>query len=237
MPTPHNSAQKGEIADIVLMPGDPARAAMIAETYLDNVKIVSRVRGNNCYTGTYKGRPVSVMASGMGMPSLGIYTYELFSEYDVKRIIRVGTAGSYVPDLRVKDVFVADSAYSESSFAEVMNGYKDDVTYASKEVCQKLISAAANMGIEAQVGRIHSADVFYRQGDGSYKQDVVENHGCSCVEMESFALFHIAASLGKEAGCVCTISDSFVAPEIMSPEERQNTLHNMIRIALESCLL
>lgn len=237
MSTPHNNAEKGQIAKIVLMPGDPARAAMIANTYLENVEIVSSVRSNNCYTGYYKGKRISVMASGMGMPSLGIYTYELFKEYDVDTIIRIGTAGGYIPELQLNDVFVADSAYSESSFAKTQSGYEGDVTYPTASVNAHIIEAASALNTPVRQGCIHSSDVFYREGDGSYRKDLVENHKCECVEMESFALFHNAAVCGKKAACIITISDSFVNEGILTPEERQNSLHNMIKIGLETCVL
>ena len=236
MSTPHNAAEKGQIADIVLMPGDPARAGMIAREYLENVAIVSSVRGNNCYTGYYKGKRVSVMASGMGQPSLGIYAYELFTEYEVKSIIRVGTAGSYIPELKVNQVFVAESAFSESSFAHTMSGYERHITYPCEDLNRRILSAAASLQTPVRMGRIHSSDCFYRVTGPGYMTDLVENQKCECVEMESFALFHIAAVLGKEAACLTTISDSFVAPEILTPEQRQNSLHTMIRIALEACV-
>ena len=235
MPTPHNAALKGQIADCVLMPGDPARAKMIADTYLEKVETVSQVRGNGCYTGYYKGHRISVMASGMGMPSLGIYSYELYKEYDVKRIIRVGTAGSYVKELGLMDVFLADSAYSESSFALTQSGYTGNITYPSAAFNEDIKKTAEEQHLPLHIGRLHSSDVFYREGDGSYMDEIVNKYGCQCVEMESFALFHNAAVCGKEAACLITISDSFVAPGILSPEERQNSLHTMIRLALESC--
>lgn len=235
MPTPHNSASKEQIAKSVLMPGDPLRAKFIAETFLENPVLVNGVRGVNGYTGTYKGVRVTVMASGMGMPSIGIYSYELFKFYDVENIIRVGSAGSYVADLKVRDTVLAESAYSESSFALVQNGETADVLYPSEELNAKLKKAAADLGIELKEARIHSSDVFYHEGS-EYQKKVVDEKKCGAVEMESFALFHNAKVCGKNAACILTISDSFVSKEETTAEERQNTFTNMMKIALEAAI-
>ena len=202
MSTPHNAAQKGDIAKTVLMPGDPLRAKYIAEHYLENVKCFNTVRNMFGYTGTYKGKEVSVMGGGMGMPSVGIYSYELFTEYDVDAIVRIGSAGSYLKDCKVYDVVLADSAWSESSYAYTHNGYDQPVTYPSEELNNKMVEAAKRLGKEMRIGRIHSSDVFYRDLEKSPNK-AVEN-GCVCVEMESFALFHNANVTGKQAACVCT---------------------------------
>lgn len=232
MSTPHNSAKKGDIAKVVLMPGDPLRAKFIAETYLENPKLINSVRNMFGYTGTYNGVPVTVMGGGMGMPSVGIYSYELFTEYDVDAIVRIGSAGSYVKECKVYDVVLADSAWSESSYAYTHNGYDKPVTYPDAELNEKLVEAAKRLGKEMQVGRIHSSDVFYRDLEKSPNK-AVEN-GCVCVEMESFALFHNANVTGKKAACVCTISDSLVDHIETTPEERQNSFTNMMEIALEA---
>lgn len=237
MPTPHNNAEKGQIAKTVLMPGDPLRAKFIAETFLQNTVLVNEVRGMFAYTGTYNGKPVTVMGSGMGMPSIGIYSYELFSEYDVDRIIRIGSAGSYSPDAKLYDVVLASSAVSESSYAKVQSGFDKDETYPSESLNETLRTAAKRLGIEIKEGAIHSSDVFYRQPSDekpSYWEKLRDERGCLAVEMESFALFANAAVLGKEAACLLTISDSFVSPEITTPEERQTCFTNMMKIALES---
>ena len=236
MSTPHNQGEKGQFAKTVIMPGDPLRAKMIAENYLENPVLVNQVRGMLGYTGTYKGVPVSVMGSGMGMPSIGIYSYELFTEYDVDNIIRVGSAGAYVENLDVNDVVLADSAWSESSFAKTQNGTEEDVLLPSPELNARIQAAAKAKGAELGTVRVHSSDVFYRTGDPNYFKDIVENTGSSVVEMESFALFHNANVTGKNAACLLTISDSFVKPEILTAEERQNSFGKMIEIALESCL-
>jgi purine-nucleoside phosphorylase len=234
MATPHNGAEKGAFAKTVLMPGDPLRAKFIAENFLENPKLVTSVRNVLGYTGTYKGKEISVMASGMGMPSIGIYSYELFSMYGVETIIRVGSAGSYVADLDVYDVVLAESAYSESNYAKTQNGCEDDIMYPSKEVNERIIAAAEKLDIPCKVARIHSSDVFYQDANrGSYTR-YPENHGAMCVEMESFALFHNANVLGKKAACILTISDCFVSKKETTAEERQNAFTAMMKIALEA---
>lgn len=234
MATPHIEANKGDFADVVLMPGDPMRAKLIAETYLEDLKLVNQVRGILGYTGTYKGKRVSVMASGMGMPSIGIYTYELFTVYDVKAIIRIGSAGSYVPELALGDVVLTEYAWSESTFGKVQNGSTDQIKYPSSKLNAAIKAAAEQLDEHLAVAPIHSTDVFYQEGPADYFKAVHKEHGCACVEMESFGLFHNAAALGKEAACLLTISDSFVSEEKMSASERQNSFHKMIRIALET---
>ena len=234
MSTPHNSANKGEIAKTVLLPGDPLRAKFIADTFLENPTLVNNVRGIQGYTGTWKGKPVTVMASGMGMPSIGIYSYELFKFYDVDNIIRIGSAGSYSHDVHVYDVVLADGAWSESTFAKVQCGCNDEIMYPSKELNDKLLAAAKNLGIPVKEGLIHSSDVFYRESS-DYINDV-QAKGCLCVEMESFALFSNARVLGKNAACILTISDSVVEGHATSAEERQKRFTQMIEIALDAAI-
>lgn len=234
MSTPHNQANKGQIAKTVLMPGDPLRAKFIAETFLENPVQFNTVRNMFGYTGTYNGKLVSVMGSGMGMPSIGIYSYELYTQYDVENIIRIGSAGAYSDKLKVYDVVLADSAYSESSYALTQSGYTDNKTYPSEELNAKLKAAAERLGIKLHESCIHSSDVFYRQGNTDYTKELVEKYNCLAVEMESFALFHNAKVLNKKAACLLTISDSFVSSEVTTAEERQNSFTNMMKIALES---
>lgn len=234
MGTPHNSAEKGEIAKVVLMPGDPLRARFIAETFLDNPVLFNEVRNMYGYTGMYKGKKVSVMGSGMGMPSIGIYSYELYKNYDVDSIIRIGSAGSYSKDADIYDVILATHAFSESSYAKTQNGYLKDTTYPSTELNNKLKNAAEKLQINLLEGGLHSSDVFYREGDGTYFNELRDEKGCLAVEMESFALFHNASVLRKKAACLVTISDSFVSDKITTAEERQNSFTNMIKIALEA---
>lgn len=232
--TPHNEAQVGEIAKTVIMPGDPLRAKMIAEKYLENVKLVNSVRNIYAYTGTYKGMEITVMASGMGMPSMGIYSYELYTVYGVENIIRVGSAGSYTSDLNLYDVMLATSSYSESSFAKTQNGEQRDILESSKYLNNIIINTANENNIKITTGRLHSSDVFYKENNDW--EATRDNHGCLAVEMESFALFHNANATGKKATCIVTISDSFVTHEETTSEERQNSFNTMIELALLSAL-
>ncbi len=236
MPTPHNQAKLGEIARKVLMPGDPLRAKFIAENFLENAKLVNQVRNMFAYTGTYKGRPVTVMASGMGMPSIGIYSYELFTQYGVEQIIRIGSAGSYVPELKVRDVVLAESVWSRSSFARVQNGYDKDVILPSAELNEQIKKAAQKLQIPLVLTKVHSSDVFYCESNTEDYKTIHAKSGCTCVEMESFALFHNANVLGKKAACLLTISDSLCTKEETTAEERQNSFTDMMKVALEACL-
>lgn len=233
MSTPHNEANKGDFAKTVLMPGDPLRAKFIADTFLTDVRQVNGVRGMLGFTGKYNGKEISVMGSGMGMPSIGIYSYELYKFYDVETIIRIGSAGGYSKDLRLYDVVLATSAYSESSYAKTQSGDSRNILFPSEELNDRIRNSAKNLNIPLHEGMIHSSDVFYRESSDYMTQD--ENVKNSlCVEMESFALFHNAEVLGKKAACLLTISDSFVYPEVTTPEERQKSFTNMMKIALDS---
>ena len=234
MPTPHNQAKFGEIAKNVLMPGDPLRAKFIAETFLENIKLVNSVRNMLAYTGEYKGKEITVMASGMGMPSIGIYSYELYSQYGVENIVRVGSAGAYTDKLNLFDVVLAKSAWSESSFAKTQNGYDKDTTYPDGELNEKIIETAKKLDIPLHLEKIHSSDVFYTESNVDGYKEINAKHGCECVEMESFALFHNAKVLGKKAACLLTISDSFTSEQKATPEERQTAFINMMKIALET---
>ena len=234
MPTPHNQAKFGEIAKNVLMPGDPLRAKFIAETFLENIKLVNSVRNMLVYTGEYKGKEITVMASGMGMPSIGIYSYELYSQYGVENIVRVGSAGAYTDKLNLFDVVLAESAWSESSFAKTQNGYDKDTTYPDGELNEKIIETAKKLNIPLHLEKIHSSDVFYTEPNVDGYKEINAKHGCECVEMESFALFHNAKVLGKKAACLLTISDSFTSEQKATPEERQTAFINMMKIALET---
>ena len=235
MSTPHNRAEKGQIAKTVLMPGDPLRAKFIAEHFLEGAVLVNDVRGMLGYTGSYGGRPVSVMGSGMGMPSIGIYSYELYSQYGVENIIRIGSAGSYTPKAKLFDVVLATGAYSESSYARTQSGFEGDVTRPSEELNQALRDSARRLGVPLIEGMIHSSDVFYREtGDEHplYWEKLRDEKGCLAVEMESFALFHNAARLGRRAACLLTISDSFVSPEITTAQQREKSFTQMMKVAL-----
>lgn len=234
MSTPHNEAEKGQIAKTVLMPGDPLRAKMIAETFLDDAVKFNDVRGMLGYTGTYRGKLVSVMGSGMGMPSIGIYSYELYTLYDVENIIRVGSAGAYSPQLKLFDVLLATSAYSESSYAHTMSGSVETLIKPSSVLNRMLAESAAAQNIPLHQGIIHSSDVFYRepwQGE-KYWETLRDKKGCQAVEMESFALFQNALVTGKHAACLLTISDSFVSGGVTTAEERQKSFTQMMKVAL-----
>ena len=235
MSTPHNRAENGDFAKTVLMPGDPLRAQFIAETFLESPRLVTDVRGMLGYTGTYQGRPVSVMGSGMGMPSIGIYSYELYTQYGVESIIRIGSAGSYTEKARLFDVVLATGAYSESSYAATQSGDSSDIQRPSEALNAALRRSAAAQGIPLIEGIIHSSDVFYRQPSDqkpTYWERLRDEKGCLAVEMESFALFHNAKVLGKHAACLLTISDSFVSAEATTAEQRQTSFTAMMKVAL-----
>lgn len=231
--TPHIEVTEiGKIAKTVLMPGDPLRAKYIAEKYLENVEQFNQVRGMYGYTGTYKGRKISVMGSGMGMPSIGIYSYELFKFYGVENIVRIGSAGAYDPNLKLFDVIVVKEAYSESSYAKVQSGESRDILSSDKELSEKLLNIAQAKKIPTHYERIHSSDIFYREGK-SIVETMYQEKSCVCVEMESFALFHNANVLNKKAACLLTISDSLVTHEETTSLQRQTAFDEMIQIALE----
>ena len=235
MSTPHIAAEMGDFAKTVLMPGDPLRAQFIAETFLQDVRQVTGVRGMLGFTGTYEGRPISVMGSGMGMPSIGIYSYELYKFYGVENIVRIGSAGSYTDKARLFDVVLASGAVSESSYAKTQSGFEGHITFPSRELNEKLRASAEKLGIRLIEGNIHSSDVFYRQPSDAkptYWEKLRDEQGCLCVEMESFALFANAQVLGKQAACLLTISDSFVSPELTTAEQRQKSFTDMMKVAL-----
>lgn len=236
MGTPHNAAEVNAIAKTVLMPGDPLRAKYIAETYLENPVQFNTVRNMFGYTGTYKGKKISVMGSGMGMPSIGIYSYELYKFYGVENIIRIGSAGAYTKDLELFDLVLAESAWSESSFAKAQADVESDILYPSKELNVKIKEAATSLQKSLTEARIHSSDVFYHEDNVDGHNEFFEKHGCVCVEMESFALFHNANVLGKKAACLLTISDSLVTSAETTAEERQTSFHNMMEVALEAAI-
>lgn len=237
MATPHNNAPDGAFAKTVLMPGDPLRAKFIAENFLDEPELVTSVRNCLGFTGKYKDVPISVMASGMGMPSIGIYSHELYSFYGVQNIIRVGSAGSYTDRLAVQDVVLADSCYSESSYALVHNGVTDKLLYPDPELNRIIWDTAERLGITLQTAEVHSSDVFYGGPNAETWQSLRERTSVDCVEMESFALFHNANVLGKRAACLLTISDSFINHVELSAEERQNSFRTMMTLALEAAIL
>lgn len=231
MPTPHISANKGDFAKIVLMAGDPLRAKWIAETFLVDAKIVTQVRGMYGYTGfTKNGTRVSVMGSGMGMPSIGIYSYELFTEYEVEAIIRIGTCGSYQKDVHVGDVVVAQGACTDSNW---MHEYELGGTFSALASFDLLLAAyegAKKLGKNIHVGNVLSADIFYNKKPDIWKR--WEELKVLAVEMESYALYANAAYLGKRALGIFTVSDSFHNEPMLTPEQRQLGLSNMVEVAL-----
>lgn len=229
--TPHIEAAPGAFAKTVLMPGDPLRAQFIATNYLENVREINRVRNMFAYTGTFRGKPVSVMGSGMGMPSIGIYSWELFKEYDVERIIRIGSCGAYTEDLALYDVVLATHVYSETSFGQTQNGESSPYRKPSSALNHALIQCAHALDIPLKTGTIHSCDVFYRENFEDFRR-IYADFGAICVEMEAFALFHNAQVLGKEAACILTVSDSLVTQEAASAEARQTAFTRMMDVAL-----
>ena len=236
IPTPHIEAKtKNLFAKTVLMPGDPLRAKFVADTYLTDVVQINGVRNMFGYTGNYKGKKVTVMGSGMGMPSIGIYSYELFAFYGVENIIRIGSCGSYTKDANVYDVIIVKDAYSESSFAKTAYGYEPETMDATEELVKDLNDAAKLLNYPVINGRIHSSDVFYR-GVGDAIQSAGVEKNCLGVEMESFALFANAKFLNKKAACILTVSDSLITHEVTSSEERQNSFNKMMEIALEAAI-
>ena len=236
MATPHNNAENKDIAKTVIMPGDPLRAKFIAENWLETPVLFNEVRNMYGYTGIYKGKEISVMASGMGMPSMGIYSYELYQFYDVKQIIRIGSAGAYTEDLKLYDIVLADSAWSESSFARTQSGCTSDILYPSIDLNQRILRTAQNLGLQITPVIVHSSDVFYAEENVDDYRAIYKKHGCRCVDMESFALFHNAQVLKRQAACMLTISDSFPTGTKATVEERQCAFTNMMKVALEAAL-
>lgn len=233
MPTPHNSANPGDFAKTVLMPGDPLRAKFIAETFLEDPKLVNNVRGIHGYTGTYKNVPVSVMASGMGMPSIGIYSYELYTQYNVENIIRIGSAGALSAKLKLRDVVAAQGACTNSNFAHQYGLPGTFAPIADYTLLETAVSAAREMGVEMPVGNLLSSDTFYDASSSTMKWAEM---GVLAVEMEAAALYMNAAKTGKRALAICSISDSIVTGEELDAEARQNTFTTMMKIALETAV-
>ena len=230
MATPHNNAKSGDFAKTVLMPGDPLRAKFIAETFLENPKLVNNVRGVQGYTGTYQGVPGSVMASGMGIPSIGIYSYELYTQYDVDNIIRVGSAGAMRADLELGSVVAGMGACTNSSF---IDQYELGGTFApicDFELLSAAVEAARELGVKMPVGNLYSSDTFY---DAAARNMRYAKMGVLAVEMEAAGLYCNAAYTGKRALAICSISDNLVTGEELDADARQTNFTNMMKIALE----
>lgn len=215
------------------MPGDPLRSAFIAETFLENPRLVNNVRGIQGYTGTYRGVPVSVMASGMGMPSMGIYCHELYKEYEVENILRIGSAGAISKNLKLRDVVAAQGVCTDSNFARQFQLPGTFAPIADFTLLETAVSAARSMGVEMPVGNLLSSDVFYDASNSTMKW---ADMGVLAVEMEAAALYMTAAHLGKRALAICSISDSIVTGEALPAEDRQTTFTTMMKIALETAV-
>ena len=231
--TVHIESKKEDIAPRVLMPGDPNRAHYIASKYLKDAKLVNRVRGELAYTGTYKDVPVTIFSSGMGIGSMGIYSYELFNDYDVEKIIRIGTAGSYKEDLKVYDIVVADSAYSNTCYDEEAGIENIDTINSSFELNSTIIDTAALKNIKVTTGRLHTSLAFYTESKYYTKYTDL---GCVAVEMEAYALLFNAKKFKKQATAIVTISDNLITHEEINSEERERKLDEMIMLALESII-
>lgn len=228
----HIAAKEGQIADSILLPGDPLRAKFIADTFLENVICYNEVRGMYGFTGTYKGKPVSVQGTGMGMPSISIYATELIESYGVKNLIRVGTCGSYQEDVKVRDVIIAMSASTDSNINNIRFQGRNFAATASFKLLKKAYDISVEKGITPKVGSILSSDTFYGDELDSWK--IWAKFGVLGVEMEAAALYTIAAKFGVDALAIMTVSDHLVTGEITTAEERQNTFTNMIEIALNT---
>ena len=233
IPTPHINAKEGDFAQTVLMPGDPLRAKYIADHYLEGAQLVNNVRGVQGYTGNYKGKRVSVMASGMGMPSIGIYSYELYNYYGVENIIRVGSAGAMSEKLKLRDIVAGMSAYTTSNYGYQFGFDGTLAPCCSYELLTKAVEAAKHLGQPIVPGPVFSSDCFYEQGGYESASAKLMKLGVLCVEMEAYALYLNAAAAGKNALALLTISDSIVTGEALPAEDRQNTFTKMMEIALE----
>lgn len=238
IPTPHiEAASKDEIAKVVLMPGDPLRAKKIAETYLQDAQLFNQVRGMLGYSGLYKGKRVSVMGSGMGLGSIGIYSYELFKFYDVDTIIRIGSCGAIQPGLNLMDIILTNYAFSTDTFAMEAHGFTDQLIQGSARIARIVRKVAEEQKITIREGNIFSGNVFYSTVQNSHWEEQVENHKLLAVEMEAFALFANARALNKEGACLLTVSDFiYDRNQHLTAEERQNAFNDMMRLALETAI-
>ena len=234
MGTPHIGANKGDIAETILLPGDPLRAKYIAETFLEDAVQYNNVRGMLGFTGTYKGKKVSVQGTGMGVPSIGIYAHELIAEFGVKNLIRIGTAGSYQEDIKVRDVVLAMSASTDSAINKLRFNGADYAPTANAEMLFKAHEIAKQKGLNVKSGNVFTSDTFYGDDPNAWKKWA--KFGVLCVEMETAQLYTTAAKLGANALTLLTISDSFITHEVTSAEERQTTFNEMIEVALETAI-
>ncbi len=236
--TPHNEAKKGDITNIVIMPGDPLRAKYIAENFLDDYSLVNSVRGMYAYTGTYKGKRITVMASGMGMPSMGIYSYELYKFYDVEAIIRIGSCGAYSKDLNLFDIVLSENCFTEGNYALTMNNEDCHMVSSNSDINNIIKETAKENNINLYVGNTVCTDCFdiYMTDVNQFLDRIPENFSPISAEMEAFALFYTAKLLNKKASCIMSVVDSKYIDKVATPEERQTGLNNMIKLALDSSL-
>ncbi|KMJ44668.1 purine-nucleoside phosphorylase [Xenorhabdus khoisanae] len=235
MATPHINAEMGDFADVVLMPGDPLRAKYIAETFLEDARQVNNVRGMLGFTGTYKGRRISVMGHGMGIPSCSIYAKELITEFGVKKIIRIGSCGAVSEAVKIRDIVIGMGACTDSKVNRLRFKDHDFAAIADFDLVRNAVDAAKAKNINTRVGNIFSADLFYTPDPQMF--DVMEKYGILGVEMEAAGIYGVAAEFGAKALAICTVSDHIRTGEQTTAEERQNTFNDMIEIALESILL
>jgi purine-nucleoside phosphorylase len=232
MPTPHISAEKGDFAPSILLPGDPLRAKHIADTYLDQAREVNAVRNMLAYTGTFQGTPISVMGTGMGIPSASIYATELITEFGVQRLVRVGSCGGILPTVKIRDVILAIGACTDSGVNRARYGGLDFAATADFGLLRAAADAAAARGVEVKVGNVHSADLFYNPDPAAF--DRMEAMGVLAVEMEAAGLYGAAAENGARALTIATVSDHVRTGESTTPEERQQTFNEMVEIALDA---
>ena len=237
MPTPHNSAVKGEIADIVLMPGDPLRAKYIAENFLENAKCFNEVRGMLGFTGMYQGKKISVMGSGMGIPSMGIYAYELYKFYGVKKIIRIGSCGAYDTKMNLLDTFVVKDVYSESNFALTFRNSDKHTVSSTQELTDKILETAKENNIKVYSGTALTSEAFDKYIDFTkVLKRVPKGINVKVAEMEAYALFNIADELKKEAACILTVVDALTNNKSVSAKKRELALNDMITLALKTAI-
>lgn len=238
MSTPHNEANLGDIAKTVIMPGDPLRAKYITENFLEDFRLVNSVRGMFAYTGKYKGKEISVMAHGMGMPSVGIYSYELYKFYNVQNIIRIGSCGAYKPELKLFDIILSNAVFSESNYALTLNNDDCHITYPSAMLNDVVERTAHENNIPLTIGNTVCTDCFdvYMTDVNQFLDRVPNNFNPISAEMEAFALFYVAKVLNKKACCLMSVVDSKYIKDIATPEERESGLNTMIKLALDSSL-
>lgn len=238
MPTPHNEANLNDIASTVIMPGDPLRAQYIAENFLENAQLVNKVRGMYAYTGFYKGKKITIMASGMGMPSMGIYSYELFKFYNVQNIIRIGSCGAYSPDLNIFDTLLVDNSYTEGNFAYALEGANCHTIQADESLNNIIENCSKELNIPIVKGNVLCSEVFdyYVKNIDDLISRFPKDLNIIGAEMESFALFYTAKYLNRKAACLLTVVDSHYKNQAITAEEREKSLNNMIVLSLESAL-